>query len=109
MGVTFATVALEEIGRMLDGLALGTRGYAFVVSGQGNYVAHPRRDLVTRGATVFETAFGSGNTALHSMAIHALKGEGGFAESLDPSTGHQSWFVYAPIKTTGWTLAIVYY
>lgn len=109
MGVLFATVSLDDIARQLDSMALGINGYAFVFSSQGNYVAHPRRDLVTQGATVFETAWNSSNTSLHSAAIHALKGESGFVESIDPTTGHESWFVHAPIKATGWTLAVVYY
>ncbi len=107
-GVVFAGVSADAIEKVLDALDLGTSGYAFVFSSQGRYVTHPRRELVARRATIFETAWDADDTALHAIAIHGLKGERGFVESIDPATGQASWIVYEPIKTTGWTLAVVY-
>jgi len=45
-GVVFATVLLDDVAKILDGLSLGSNGYAFVFSAQGHYIAHPRRDFV---------------------------------------------------------------
>jgi hypothetical protein len=109
VGVVFAAVALDDIARVLDGLSLGTNGYAFVFSSEGHYVAHPRRDLVARDVTVFDTAWAKGDTALHSAAIRSLRGERGLIEEIDPSTGQASWLAYVPLKSSGWTLAVVYF
>lgn len=108
-GVVFAAVGLDEVARALDSLSLGTNGYAFVFSAQGHYLAHPRRDLVARGVTVFDTAWSTGDTSLHSVAIRGLRGERGLVDRIDPATGQSSWLAFAPIDSSGWTLAVVYF
>src|SRR4029079_16865675 len=72
VGVVFATVLLDDIARVLDSLSLGTNGYAFVFSAQGHYIAHPRRDFIQRSVTVFDSAWNTGDTALHAAAIRSV-------------------------------------
>jgi hypothetical protein len=107
LGLVFATIAMESVAHALDAMALGTAGYAMVFAKDGRYISHPRRDFVRQGATVFETAWSSGDTTLHSMAIRAIKGERGVAESFDELTGQSSRIFTEPIPSTGWTLAVV--
>lgn len=108
-GVAFATIPLEAVAKALAAMQLGSDGYAFVFGPDGRYVAHPRRDLVARGATVFETAWTAGDTGLNSAAIHGLKHESGLAESIDPETGQAAWIAYRPIPAAGWTLMVIYF
>src|SRR5262249_42431541 len=42
------------------------------------------------------------------MAIHAVKGERGAVEALEPLTGELDWIFYEPITSTGWTVASVF-
>lgn len=108
-GIVYVTVASESIARTLDAMELGTNGYPFVLSADGHYISHPRRDLARDRVTIFETAWASGDTTLHTVAIHAIKGERGVVASFDRFTGQSSWIVYEPIPSTGWTLAVVYF
>ena len=106
-GLVFATVSLRTLVGSLRGLRAGTSGYSFIFSRQGVYLSHPRADLVRDRQTVFETAWRRNDTALNSMAIRAIKGEHGYVGSHDELTGQSSWIFYAPVPTTGWTLAAV--
>lgn len=108
-GVVFAAVPLGTLAATYDASALGTSGYAFVFARDGRYLLHPHRELVQNGETIFQTAWQSGNTALHSMAVRAVKGESGFVEATEPLTGETDWIFYAPIPATGWTVASVFF
>jgi hypothetical protein len=107
-GVAFAALPLEIVSGAVEALQIGASGYAFAFAKDGQYLSHPRRDLVERRQSIFQTAWESGNTALNSMAIHAVTGQRGFVESLEPLTGQIDWMFYEPIPATGWTVATVF-
>jgi hypothetical protein len=108
-GVAYATVRLETIEQAIDTINVGESGYAFLVSQEGGYLVHPRTELVRRGTTVFETAWASGNTELHTVAVRATQGASLFAESPDEVTGRDNWVFAEPLKTTGWSLFAVFF
>jgi hypothetical protein len=107
-GVAFVAVPLDIVSRAMEGFQLSGSGYAFAFARDGRYLSHPRRELVEERQSIFQTAWETGNTALNSMAIHAVKGERGSVEALEPLTGERDWIFYEPIKSTGWTVASVF-
>lgn len=107
IGIVAVMLSLREIGRMVESLNLGETGYAFLFSREGQYVNHPRRDLVRSEATVFETAWADGDTELNSVAIAGVQGRQGRVAAFDHLTGRSSWIFYHPVPSSGWTLASV--
>lgn len=107
--VVFAVVSLETLGRTLGSLGLGATGYAFVVSGEGKYLVHPRDELVHGEETLFTTAWTGANSSLHTLAVRAIQGEAGFAESQDDLTGRVHWTFAEAIPAAGWSVFTVFF
>jgi signal transduction histidine kinase len=95
--------------RCFDSLELGTRGYAYAFSQDGAIISHPQRDLVRDGHTIFESAWESGDAAMNSAAIDAVRGGRGLTSLVDPATGQATWLAYQPVSATGWSVAVVYF
>jgi hypothetical protein len=108
-GVVFASVPLDMIASTLQTISVGQSGYAFVVSQDGEYLVHPRREFVRRGTTLFETAWTTGNTGLHAIGVRAIQGERFFNESVDELTARVNWIFTEPLPTTGWSLLTVFF
>lgn len=108
-GVVFAVITLDTLTRSLGTLGLGPSGYAFVVSGEGKYLVHPREELVFGQETLFTTAWTSGDAALHTLAVRAIQGESGFVESQDAATGRVQWTFAQAIPSAGWSVFTVFY
>ena len=106
-GVAVVAVGLPTITKEIDALNLHNSGYAFLFTHDGRLLSHPRRDLVQAGGTIFDVAWTASDTALHSVAIHGIKGESGFIGARDETTGQATWIAYHQIPSTGWTLAAV--
>jgi hypothetical protein len=107
-GVTCGALPLDIVSGAVEGLQLGASGYAFAFARDGQYLSHPRRELIEQRRSIFQTAWESGNTALNSMAVHAVKGERGSVEALEPLTGETDWIYYEPVPSTGWTVATAF-
>ncbi len=74
---------------------------------EGHFVRHPRRALVGGRQTIFDTSIAARDTAMHSVAVRAVKGESGIAASRDEMTGQTTWIVYQAVPSSGWVLTAV--
>ena len=108
-GVVFAVISLDTLARALGNLGLGPSGYAFVVSRDGKYLVHPREELVHGGETLFTSAWTTGDSALHRLAVKAIQGEAGFAETHDDVTGRVHWTFAQAIPAAGWSVFTVFF
>jgi hypothetical protein len=106
-GIVFATVALESVEEILENLGASVSGYQYILSEQGRFITHPRKELVRAGGTIFELAWETGDTALFETAIRATKGERGLISHVDPVTGEEAFVVYEPISELGWSIVTV--
>lgn len=103
IGVIFANHSTEHMKYIIvDKIHLGYKGYGFVISKNGTYVAHPIRDYVAKPYTIFEIAKKFNSKGLEEMAEHAVKGERGFIESED------LWTFFEPITASGWSMGSVF-
>jgi hypothetical protein len=103
-GVVFAVVALDTLDRTLGGGGLGSNGYAFLVSSDGQYLAHPQQELVHDQGTLFATAWTTGNADLNTLAVQASRGEPGFEETLDDASGRITWTFVEPVPSSRWSV-----
>lgn len=98
-GVATIDISLDRLTRETARFKLGSRGYAFIVSQQGRYIAHPDPTKIMQGSI---------QDANSGLAAKMLGGEGGFVEMADPWRGEAAWIAFEPIQSSGFSLALVY-
>jgi phosphoserine phosphatase RsbU/P len=105
-GIVTADIALDWLSEAIGAIKVLETGYAFLLSRNGTVVAHPVPERIMN-ETIFSLAEARGDRAMREVGRRMLRGESGFA----PYTAHagvSSRLYYAPIPSTGWTLAIVF-
>ena len=107
LGVVTCDVSLSWLTDMMVSLNVGKHGYAFLISANGTYMTHRRKDFIMN-ETVFSVAEESGVGALRDIGRRMLRGETGFGELISFVTGEASWFSFAPVPSTRWTVGLVF-
>jgi sigma-B regulation protein RsbU (phosphoserine phosphatase) len=107
LGIVTSDVSLAWLADLMDSLDVGKQGYAFLVTGNGTYIAHPRKDLIMK-ETVFSAAESTGDDALREYGNRMLNGETGFGPATSLLTGNPSWLAFAPVPSTHWSVGLVF-
>ncbi len=105
-GVVTADIALDWLSETIGAVKVLKTGYAFLLSRNGTVVAHPVPERIMN-ETIFSLAEARGDRATRELGRRMLRGESSFV----PYTTHAgvlSRLYYAPVPSTGWTLAIVF-
>lgn len=95
--------ALSEI---IDGISYGENGYAYIIDGNGTYIAHPDRERVVNQLNPIK-AYADGDQEQKEVA-------GLFEQILETDTGvyeyalngNEMYAAYAPIENTKWTIVV---
>jgi predicted Ser/Thr protein kinase len=109
VGVVTADLSLDYFKRLeswLHEMRMGREGYAFVVSGTGVFISHPDPAFKLPKKT---TDFGQfkDDESLRTLLARMLGQEEGRLAAVDPWTGRPSAFLFAPVPSAGWSLAVV--
>jgi len=102
-GAATIAVSLEDLQEQVD--ALETEREIYLVSREGTFIVHPRRDWILDG-NVYDLAERHGWTLLAELAGKALSGETGTGHLPGPEGDEMLWVSYAPVPSAGWTLAV---
>jgi hypothetical protein len=105
-GVVRLNVTLQGIQAIVDHLEVGNTGYAYLVSAQGIYMAHPVDDLVLSRKSLLDRADSPGKK--RQAEIITRKEAGGFTESQSSTTGQKTWVFLKRIPSLGWFVGVVY-
>jgi hypothetical protein len=105
-GLIFGSLSIEKMKKIIQ-FDHDLISYYQVISKQGQIVVHPTENEVLSGKTIFEQAWQHDDAALNSMAIHAVAGDSGYIDHLDPATKTGSWMIYQPIAGPNWSLIVV--
>lgn len=105
-GIVVADVSLAWLTEIVTSIKVLKTGYSFLVSKNGTLLAHPVKESIVK-ETVFSGAFARKNPAQGEIGRKMVRGESGFTPYTD-SRGVKSWMYYAPVTSTGWTLAVVF-
>jgi sigma-B regulation protein RsbU (phosphoserine phosphatase) len=105
-GVVTADISLNWLRGYLSSLQMSDTGYAFLISKNGRMVAHPRADFVMN-ETIFTLAEAYDDPHLRSVGRDMIRGNQGLTQTRSLVTGKVAWLVYAPVPSTGWSLAVV--
>ncbi|MFL5730673.1 MAG: cache domain-containing protein [Cytophagaceae bacterium] len=106
-GTVTATFSLRGLNILLHSLNLGKTGYGMVISQKGSLLAFPSEDYLKARKTIFDLALEQKDAELEQAGKRMVKGESGMIEQVNQVTGHPSLLLYAPIKSTGWSIAVV--
>ncbi|MFQ5684528.1 MAG: ATP-binding protein [Candidatus Binatia bacterium] len=96
MGVLIAQVNLKHIWDVISRIKVGEAGYAYVVSGEGELIAHPDISLVLQKRNLAEL----------EQVKAALAGVQGPLVAQPNLAGHKVFAAYAPIPTLGWAVLV---
>ncbi|ATJ82451.1 hypothetical protein ACFPTY_05610 [Halomonas beimenensis] len=106
-GTVCIDYSIEDVWTLVGALDLGDTGYAFVITDQGAFVAHPRREYARRGRTLYDIADRLGDPVLRRLAERATNLQTGAIAHSNELTGQDSWIFYGPIEASQWSLAVV--
>jgi hypothetical protein len=107
-GLTTVDISMNVIRDIVRSLDLGGMGYSALLSREGRFLYHPDSEVVLSGITVTEFAGSTGDAELTALAARILEGQGGISDYVAPLTGLDSWFVYEPVASTGWSLVSIF-
>ncbi len=105
-GIVGADITLDSLTELVSSVKILKTGYAALLSRNGMILAHPLKGAIMN-ETFFSIAESRQEASLREIGKRMIRGETGFVfyRSL---VGVRSWMYYAPIRTTGWTLAVVF-
>ncbi len=103
--VLVARLDANLLSDITDGIKYGQSGYSFIVDDQGTAIAHANRQFVLEQRNfIAESKTNPEFTAVAKMLQRMTKGETDFEQY--PFMGKDRFFGFAPIKGTGWSIAV---
>jgi len=105
-GVATADISLAWLSRQVSSLQLHYNGYAALFSRQGVFLAHPDPSLILR-ENIFSVARRLKSAGMQQIGEGITRQQAGFVKTTN-IFGVSSWIYYAPVPTTGWSLAVVF-
>jgi sigma-B regulation protein RsbU (phosphoserine phosphatase) len=105
-GIVVADVSLDWLTDMVASIKVLKTGYSFLLSKNGTMLTHPDKKKIMN-ETIFTIAESQHNQTLRDIGRKMTRGESGFTPYTD-TRGIKSWMYYAPVSSTGWTLAVVF-
>ena len=105
MGVVAADLSIRSLRRALGETKL-EGGYCVLVSRDGMIVSHPGKDIAMR-ETLAQMAQREKTPELDAIADAMAGGYSRRADVQDPYSGLPSWMVFAPVRSCGWSFAVV--
>jgi len=110
-GVVTSDVSLEWLNDLLASLSADKGGYAWLISANGTFITHPVRELIMND-TVFSTSEICSDPIIKEagrrMGQRMIRGESDFVPFTSVVTGKKGWLFFAPIRATGWSLAVMF-
>lgn len=106
-GVVTADISLDWLQELVSTIDIGKNGYGFLISKNGTFVTHPRKEYVMR-ETMFSIADSHGGRKTHAIGEQMVKGESGYTELPCFITGNQCLLFYAPLISSGWSLGVMH-
>ncbi|MCX5889498.1 MAG: cache domain-containing protein [Deltaproteobacteria bacterium] len=106
-GVVGADLSLSRLTDIVAAVKIYESGFAFLVSQDGVFVTHPNKDWIMR-ESMFSLAEARKSPEMREVGRDMIRGGEGFVPIPASLTGKKSWFYYAPLPSTGWSLGVVF-
>ncbi len=107
-GIITADVSLNMLKEMVSKIRVEDTGYAFLVSDQGVFLAHPKQEELIMHESLFSLAQKYSNPRLLKIARDMNQKQSAFVDMGRALTDQDSFLAYAHLSTTDWSLGVVY-
>lgn len=107
-GVVTIDVSMDTLKQIIRGLDLGPGGFGALTTADGTYLYHPDERLVRQRRNLTEIARERNDPDRLLLAAGAAAGATGVLGHRSTTTGESAWLVYAPVRSTGWSLQITF-
>ena len=106
LGIASSEISLDSLTELVSSVRILETGYAALLSRNGAILAHPLKHTIMN-ESFFSIAEARNDASLRELGRRMVRGESGFVQYRS-LVGVPSWMYYAPIRSTGWTLAVVF-
>ncbi len=106
IGIVTIDISLEWLKQVMSELRFFESGYAFLLSRNGTIITHPRKEYIMN-ESIFSLAEGNNMPQLREIGRSMIEGKSGFTIYKSILTEKKGLLFFAPIPSTGWSLAIV--
>lgn len=106
-GTVTMTVSLKDFSKLLNRLSLGKTGYGFIISPNGNYIAHPVQEYVGQ-KSILEVASEKQDEVLNEVGKWMMDQQSGYELFNSQYTNQLSYLFYKDIPPTQWSLGLVF-
>ncbi|MBI5247942.1 MAG: SpoIIE family protein phosphatase [Desulfomonile tiedjei] len=106
-GVVTADVSVEWLTKELSSVKVGETGYCFLISDTGVFLSHPHKSLIMK-ESIFSLAEQLNKPELRKLGRLMLAESGGWEYMGDSITKKDSYLGFARLKSTGWSLGVVF-
>jgi len=104
-GVIRLDVPFHNLQRIIQPIKIGKTGYAFMISGNGTFIAHPS-DSLGMNYSIFDLAEIYGSQELRKIGKRMLDDETDFVKLKSTPTSGNAWMYYQPLPSNNWILAV---
>jgi sigma-B regulation protein RsbU (phosphoserine phosphatase) len=105
-GVVTADISLDWLKSLVAKISVFNSGYAFLLSKNGVFVAHPEKRYLMR-ESIFSLAENMGSVELRDIGKAMVRGQEGYSRLPDAFIGKPAWLYFAPVPATGWSMGII--
>jgi sigma-B regulation protein RsbU (phosphoserine phosphatase) len=105
-GLVTADVSLENLGREVSRLGISQKGWAFVISRMGTFLAAPQPELVMR-ESIFSLAETLKRPDLRRLGKRMIRQSSGVMRFRDWRSGDYVWLAFAPVEGLEWSFGAV--
>jgi len=101
-----ADVSLEWLSKFVASMGMGRTGYGFLISGNGQFVTHPRTELIMR-ESIFSLADELNRPHLREIGREMIRRKTGFVDLGRSLRGEEAFLAWARIPSAGWSFGAV--
>ncbi|MDA8106906.1 MAG: SpoIIE family protein phosphatase [Nitrospiraceae bacterium] len=105
-GVVTADISVERLKQMVSSIRILRTGFGVLVSGNGTILTDPSGKL-PMNETIFSRAEKRRDERLMEIGRRMIRGESGYGPFVT-AEGRETWACYAPVPSTGWSLAVLF-
>ena len=106
-GVICADISLEWLAKLVSSVKVLKTGDAYLISKNGTIITHAVKDLILN-ETLFSVAEQRNDPSIREIGRKMIAGGSGFVPFTSLARGKKCWMYYAPVPSTGWTLAVLF-
>jgi len=106
-GVVGCDVHLNWLGKFISDIKILESGFVFILSSQGDYIAHKRKDYSHLDDNIFSLAKSRGEIERKVLGEKMTSHQTGFEEYYSHTLNEKCFVYYTPLEETGWALGVV--